>query len=733
MPQFLDIVDFAQIPSTNMVFEQLATAPAGAVEGQVYYNTTDNHVYRFTGATWVAIGQISSSDLVVGSQNNDGTFSIALSASDTGVAGTIALWNASGGLTANVTGDLTGTADNATMLAGQTSGYFLDLGNSTGTLPSSAGGIGVDVSNGADGQIPIVSAGVFTLSVISAGPGITVTNGPGSITIAAYITGASAPVDATYVVLTNNPSLTNERALAVGANQLVITDGGANGSVTLSLSAVAQTPGTFPKVTFDEFGRVTAGTALVSGDIPSLNKTKIADFVESDYVHTTGNESIAGVKTFTDTVVIDGDLFVGGTTTTVTSQELLVSDTIIEVAYGNTGPVPGGVGGLQVDRWGTPTSAYLFVFEEARDGFVVGLSGSTQMVATREDAPISGGIAVWDSGSSQFRTVGDLTIGSVLTSGSSLNGANLVAGSVPNSALTNSSLTVAAGDGLAGGGVVALGGTTTLSLGLTGVSSSYYKVTTDIYGRVIAGQSVLTSADIFGNIPWTKVSSTPTTLAGYGITDAVDNFSDQTINGQKDFGLTPTVSGTNVVYHSGNLNATTLHAITAVGMSVPSFLSVAPTTIFSPSGSFAVTLVTQTSGSVFAGPANGAAAAPAFRALVASDIPAINVNVGQIVGTLPLSAGGTGVSVASTVALRQALSLATVSAATISGNGVAKLFNIAHTYGNADLGVFVKDIAGGGAYVLPNISANSSQVSVSFASAPLVGKTYRVIINGVGA
>jgi len=48
-------------------------------------------------------------------------------------------------------------------------------------------------------------------------------------------------------------------------------------------------------------------------------KVDITDFLESDYVHRTGNESIAGLKTFSEDVIITGDLTVGtgGSTTTI--------------------------------------------------------------------------------------------------------------------------------------------------------------------------------------------------------------------------------------------------------------------------------------------------------------------------------------------------------------------------------------------------------------------------------
>ncbi|MFV3409028.1 tail fiber domain-containing protein [Bdellovibrio bacteriovorus] len=78
--------------------------------------------------------------------------------------------------------------------------------------------------------------------------------------------------------------------------------------------------------------------------------------------------------------------------------------------------------------------------------------------------------------------------------------------------------------GTAGQIVVSNGSTTpTLSLANVGTSGTYFKVTTDAQGRVTAGQSSLVSADIPA-LSWTKITSDlPTTLAGYGITNAVTN------------------------------------------------------------------------------------------------------------------------------------------------------------------------------------------------------------------
>ena len=85
----------------------------------------------------------------------------------------------------------------------------------------------------------------------------------------------------------------------------------------------------------------------------------------------------------------------------------------------------------------------------------------------------------------------------------------------------NSSIQIIAGTGLVGGGN--LTANRTISLGTSGVSAgTYTKVTVDTYGRVTS-VSTLSATDI-PNLDWSKITSgKPTTLAGYGITDGVNN------------------------------------------------------------------------------------------------------------------------------------------------------------------------------------------------------------------
>lgn len=66
-----------------------------------------------------------------------------------------------------------------------------------------------------------------------------------------------------------------------------------------------------------------------------------------------------------------------------------------------------------------------------------------------------------------------------------------------------------------------------------------------------------------------------------------------------------------------------LSYVTSVALTVPSFLSVAGSPITS-AGTLAITLANENANTVLAGPTSGAAATPAFRTLVAADIPALD-------------------------------------------------------------------------------------------------------------
>lgn len=142
------------------------------------------------------------------------------------------------------------------------------------------------------------------------------------------------------------------------------------------------------------------------------NSERLGGQLPNYYVNTMTDQSIAGDKTFSNDVTIQGNLVVNGTQTTVNSTEVTTADNQIVLNNGEVGAgVTSGKAGIRVDR-GTATD-YEFVFDETDDSFKIGESGSLQKVATREDAPLDTGLAVWDDATSNFVTSRDIDVDSV--------------------------------------------------------------------------------------------------------------------------------------------------------------------------------------------------------------------------------------------------------------------------------------------------------------------------------
>ena len=99
------------------------------------------------------------------------------------------------------------------------------------------------------------------------------------------------------------------------------------------------------------------------------------------FVHSTGDEVVGGIKTFSDDIIVTGDLTVNGTTTTINTANLEVEDDIILVNRGAaSSPVSGS--GLEVERGASPNARWLWDdagsigLNTTADRWVGGIAGS---------------------------------------------------------------------------------------------------------------------------------------------------------------------------------------------------------------------------------------------------------------------------------------------------------------------------------------------------------------------
>ncbi|MDE2233593.1 MAG: hypothetical protein KGJ90_05835 [Patescibacteria group bacterium] len=146
----------------------------------------------------------------------------------------------------------------------------------------------------------------------------------------------------------------------------------------------------------------------------------------------------------------------------------------------------------------------------------------------------------------------------------------------------------------------------------------------------IAANPTATASDV-------AVNGTATTFMRSDAAPAVQKTS------STQFGLAK-VDGTSITAAGGVISTVNNGTVTSVGLTMPAEFSVTGSPV-TTTGTLAVSKANQNANSVYAGPASGAAAAPAFRVLAATDIP-----------PLPYDASGAAAS-AQTAAITEARKL----------------------------------------------------------------------------
>ena len=295
-------------------------------------------------------------------------------------------------------------------------------------------------------------------------------------------------------------------------NQTITLSGDASGSGTTAITVTlgnAGTAGTYTKVTTDAKGRVTSGTTLAASDIPTLTASKISDF--DTQVRTSRLDQMAAP---TASVSLNSQKITNlGTPTADTDAA-------------TKGYVDAARSGLDVKQSvrAATTGPITLSGTQTVDG--VSLIAGDRVLVKNQAAAATNGIYVVAAGAwtraTDADTSAEVTAGmfTFVAEGTTNADTGWVLTSNDTITLDTTALAFAqfsgTGNILAGAGLTKTGDTIdvvtansgrivvnadSIDLATAGTAGTYRSVTTDAYGRVTAGTN-------------------PTTLSGYGITDA---------------------------------------------------------------------------------------------------------------------------------------------------------------------------------------------------------------------
>ena len=356
-------------------------------------------------------------------------------------------------------------------------------------------------------------------NTITAGTGLTKTGNTLSITN----TGVSAGTFNTVTVNAQGQVTSASNAAYLTGNQSItlsgdITGVGAN-AITTALSLTGVTAGTYRSVTVDAKGRISAGSnpTTIAGygltDAQPLNSflTSEAALATNGFVVRNGNTAVTR------------SLSTGSSKLSLTNADGTAGNPVLDVVESNL--LLNNIGGvLDAGHGGTGISAIA--------GFPNYIVGVNALGTAYELKAVSGGAGISITPTGNNLTISATNLGTVtsvavtgstglsvsgspvtsngtinLTLGTELQG---LSGLSANGVIVRTNAGVYASRNIASGnGTISItnpagtAGNIGLDLATIGSAGTYKSVTTDIYGRVTSGTN-------------------PTTLSGYGITDAVN-------------------------------------------------------------------------------------------------------------------------------------------------------------------------------------------------------------------
>ena len=560
-----------------------------------------------------------------------------------------------------------------------------------GILPAANGGTGLNTSGATNGQLLIGNGSGLSLSTITGGTAITVTNGPGTISI------ANNGVTSWSAGITGFTPSTAANGAVVMAGVLNASSGGTgvnNGSNTITLGGSIVTGGTFTTsgsnaLTITTTGPTnvtvpTSGTLLTSADAV----TSVGLALPSIFTVTGTPVTTTGTLTATFNSQVANTVFAApnGSAGTPSFRTLVAADIpTISLATGVSGVLPAANGGTGVNASAAANGQLLI---GNGSGFSLNtITASTAITVTNGAGTITianNGVTSWSGGTTgltpNIASIGAVVLGGVLNAASGGTGVN------------NGSNTITLGGSLMTGGSFTTSGTSALTITTTGPTNVTFPTTGTLLTSadavtsvglalpsifIVSGSPVTTTGTltatlasesantvfaapngvsgtpvfrslIAADIPLISLTSgvsgiLPTTCGGTGLDTAAAANGQLLIGDGSGFSLNTLTAGTNVTITNGagSIIIAASGSVSSVGLALPSIFSVSNSPVTS-TGTLTAVLASESANTVFAAP-NGSAGIPTFRSLVAADIPAISLTTG-VMGVLPAANGGTGIN-----------------------------------------------------------------------------------------
>ena len=340
----------------------------------------------------------------------------------------------------------------------------------------------------------------------------------------------------TALVITNEQGTTNQAIFLGDINE------GTSGSTLfgVSIGTGANNPSTgvssevwTPRLILDGAGNLTVNGVVTgssfSGSVAwssiTSKPTTISGYGITDAVTTTGNQTISGIKTFSNDVQVSSNLIVNGT---VTGSSFSGS-----VAWSSITSKPTTVSGYGITD---ANPAFTGDVTKALNGTALTLATVNSNIGAFGSATVSPIVTVNAKGLVTAVTTATITPAwsSITSKPTTLSGYGITDGNPAFTGDVTKTLN----------GTVLTLATVNSNIGAFGSATVAPVVTVNAKGLVTG----VTTATI--TPAWSSVTSKPTTVTGYGITDAVTTSGDQTIGGNKTFSNDVAVNGSLTVHGS---------------------------------------------------------------------------------------------------------------------------------------------------------------------------------------